>query len=68
MFLPLSPDGMLAHAGCRVPISSPSTLFTALAHCLQDSLLLTYGDQQTPLVQFHAPNGHDQRAGAIENA
>ncbi len=54
--------------GCRVPTSSPSTLFTALAHCLQDSVLLTYGDQQTSLVQFCGLNGHDQRVGVIENA
>jgi hypothetical protein len=51
-----------------MPTSSPSTPFTALAHCLQDFVLLTYGVSQTLLVQFRTPNGHDQRTGAIENA
>ena len=54
--------------GCRVPTISPSTLFAALAHCLQDSVLLTYGFPHTLLVRFRTPNGHNQRASAIENA
>jgi len=53
---------------CCVPTSSPSTLSSALANCLQDSVLLTYRVPQTPLVRFCAPSGHDLCAGTIENA
>jgi hypothetical protein len=54
--------------GCRVPASCPATLYTALAHTSQDSVLLTYRAPQTPWVQSCPLNAHDQRADAIENA
>jgi len=52
----------------RVPASYPSTLFTALAHTLQGSVLLHLRDSPESVGQILRPIGHDQRAGAIENA
>ena len=54
--------------GSRVPTSCPSNLFMALAHCLQNSVLLTYGVPQAPLRQYGSHNAHHQQVGAIENA
>ena len=52
----------------RVPTSCPTTLYTALAHTLQGSVLPNYGAPTTPLVQLRPSNGLDQPAGTIENA
>jgi hypothetical protein len=52
----------------RVPTSRPTTLYTALAHTLQGSVLPNYAAPQTPLVQLCPSNGRNQPAGTIENA
>jgi hypothetical protein len=54
--------------GSPVPTSCPNTVYTALAHTLQGSVLPNYAAPPTPLVQLCPSDGLHQRARTIENA